>query len=98
MLFKKCLLAVSAIALMAVFSHAEVTYTLHKSANPTSDEQDAYKRITTVMDSAVKMYNTYSNLSKFINVYYCFQPTPLFVDTKGPKITPMSVGISLSIF
>ena len=70
MSFKRNLLALSAIALAAVFSHAEVTYTLHKSANPTSDEQDAYKRITTVMDSAVKMYNTYSNLSKFINVYY----------------------------
>jgi hypothetical protein len=70
MLFERSLLAVLAIALMAVFSHAEVTYTLHKSANPTADEQDAYKRITTVMDSAVKLYNTYSNLSKFINVYY----------------------------
>lgn len=70
MLFKRSLLAVSGIALMAVFSHAEVTYTLHKSANPTADEQDAYKRITAVMDSAVKLYNTYSNLSKFINVYY----------------------------
>ena len=70
MLFERSLLAVSAIALMAVFSHAEVTYTLHKSANPTADEQDAYKRITAVMDSAVKLYNTYSNLSKFINVYY----------------------------
>ena len=70
MRFKRSLLAVSAIAFMAVFSHAEVTYTLHKSANPTADEQDAYKRITAVMDSAVKLYNTYSNLSKFINVYY----------------------------
>lgn len=70
MLFERSLLAVLAIALMAVFSHAEVTYTLHKSANPTADEQDAYKRITAVMDSAVKLYNTYSNLSKFINVYY----------------------------
>ena len=70
MLFKRSLLAMSAIAFMAVFSHAEVTYTLHKSANPTADEQDAYKRITAVMDSAVKLYNTYSNLSKFINVYY----------------------------
>ncbi|SHJ35659.1 RICIN domain-containing protein [Fibrobacter sp. UWP2] len=70
MFFKRSVLALSAIALAAVFSHAEVTYTLHKSANPTADEQDAYKRITTVMDSAVKLYNTYSNLSKFINVYY----------------------------
>ena len=70
MFFKRSFLALSAIALAAVFSHAEVTYTLHKSANPTADEQDAYKRITAVMDSAVKLYNTYSNLSKFINVYY----------------------------
>ena len=70
MFFKRSFLALSAIALAAVFTHAEVTYTLHKSANPTADEQDAYKRITTVMDSAVKLYNTYSNLSKFINVYY----------------------------
>ena len=52
------------------FAEGGVTYTLHKSANPTSDEEDAYRRITTVMDSAVKLYNTYSNLSKFINVYY----------------------------
>ena len=70
MFFKRSFLALSAIALAAVFTHAEVTYTLHKSANPTADEQDAYKRITAVMDSAVKLYNTYSNLSKFINVYY----------------------------
>ena len=72
MLFKKCLLAVSAIALMAVFAHAEghVTYTLHKSENPTADELDAYERITTVMDSAVYLYNKYTNLRKFINVYY----------------------------
>ncbi len=52
------------------FAEGGVTYTLHKSANPTADEEDAYRRITTVMDSAVKLYNTYSNLSKFINVYY----------------------------
>ena len=35
---------------------------------------------------------------KFVNVYYSFQPTPLFANNKGPKIYPMSVGISLSIF
>lgn len=35
---------------------------------------------------------------KFVNVYYCFQPTPLFIESKGPKIYPMSLGISLSIF
>ena len=96
--FSPALCSFALVACLAGNAFSAVEYTLHKSANPTSDEQDAYKRITTVMDSAVKMYNTYSNLSKFINVYYCFQPTPLFVDTKGPKITPMSVGISLSIF
>ena len=35
---------------------------------------------------------------KFVDLYYCFQPTPLFADSKGPKIYPMSLGISLSIF
>lgn len=35
---------------------------------------------------------------KFVDLYYCFQPTPLFADNKGPKIYPMSLGISLSIF
>lgn len=72
MSFRSFLVAGIAVALFSTVSFAEggVTYTLHKSANPTSDEQDAYKRITAVMDSAVKLYNTYSNLSKFINVYY----------------------------
>ena len=35
---------------------------------------------------------------KFIGAYYSFQFTPLFEAGKGPKIYPMSVGISLSIF
>jgi hypothetical protein len=52
------------------FAEGSVSYTLHKSENPSADELDAYERITTVMDSAVKLYNTYSNLSKYINVYY----------------------------
>lgn len=55
---------------MAVSSHAKVDYTLHKSANPTADELDAYSRITAVMDSALYYYNTYTHLSKHINVYY----------------------------
>ena len=55
---------------LSATAFAEVTYTLHKSSNPTADEQDAYKRITAVMDSAVYIYNKYTNLSKYINVYY----------------------------
>ncbi|MBR3670485.1 MAG: RICIN domain-containing protein [Fibrobacter sp.] len=72
MSFRSFLVAGIAVAVLSTVSFAEggVSYTLHKSANPTADEQDAYKRITAVMDSAVKLYNTYSNLSKFINVYY----------------------------
>ncbi|MCR4965508.1 MAG: outer membrane beta-barrel protein [Bacteroidales bacterium] len=35
---------------------------------------------------------------KFVDLYYSFQVTPLFEAGKGPKIHPMSVGISLSIF
>lgn len=35
---------------------------------------------------------------KFVDLYYSFQATPLFEAGKGPKIYPMSVGISLSLF
>ena len=52
------------------FAEGRVSYTLHKSANPTQDEQEAYKLITAAMDSAVFIYNKYTNLSKYINVYY----------------------------
>lgn len=69
-IIKPVALSFSIVTCLAANSLAAVEYTLHKSANPSADEQDAYKRITAVMDSAVKLYNTYSNLSKFINVYY----------------------------
>jgi len=61
------------LALVACFvsnALAAVQYTLHKSNNPNSDERDAYARITEVMDKAIYYYNTYTNLNKFINVYY----------------------------
>ena len=63
-------LASTVVVALSATAFAEVTYTLHKSANPTADEQDAYERITAVMDSAVYIYNKYTNLSKYINVYY----------------------------
>ena len=62
--------SVALVASLAANSFAVVEYTLHKSSNPTADEQDAYQRITTVMDSAVYLYNKYTTLSKYINVYY----------------------------
>lgn len=48
----------------------KVSYTLHKSANPSADEQEAYELITAAMDSAMYYYNKYTDLSKYINVYY----------------------------
>jgi len=35
---------------------------------------------------------------KFVAVYYSYQVNKLFIDGKGPKINPMSMGISLSLF
>ena len=69
-IIKPVALSFSLVACLAANSMAKVEYTLHKSSNPTDDEQDAYQRITTVMDSAVYIYNKYTNLSKYINVYY----------------------------
>ncbi|TCO09863.1 hypothetical protein [Natronoflexus pectinivorans] len=49
---------------------ANVTYTLHRSANPTADELDAYERITVAMDEALYYYNKYTAFEKHLNVYY----------------------------
>jgi hypothetical protein len=35
---------------------------------------------------------------KFVGVYYSYQVNALFNEGKGPKVNPMSVGISLSLF
>ena len=68
--FSPALCSFAFVACLAGNAFSAVEYTLHQSANPTEDEQDAYRRITTVMDSAVYLYNKYTNLSKYINVYY----------------------------
>ena len=47
-----------------------IEYHLNKSANPTDDEREAYALIEAAMDSAVFLYNKYSDLSKHIEVYY----------------------------
>lgn len=51
-------------------AEGEITYTLHRSANPTADELDAYDRITAAVDAAVARYNAGSDITKVLNVYY----------------------------
>jgi len=47
-----------------------VSYTLMKSANPTTDEQAAYDLITPAMDKAIDYYNCYTNITKAESVTY----------------------------
>lgn len=61
---------VFSLAISSAFAAGNIEYHLNKSANPNDDELDAYKRIQTVMDSAVFLYNKYSDLTKHIEVYY----------------------------
>jgi len=71
--FTSCKSVFLSFAIIACFVNnalAAIEYTLHMSANPTEDERDAYIRITFAMRSAIYFYNKYTNLSKFINVYY----------------------------
>ena len=35
---------------------------------------------------------------KAIGVFYCYQINKVFTDGKGPKMNPMSIGISISLF
>jgi len=47
-----------------------VTYTLAKATAPTTDQQTAYNRITSAMDTAIRYYNCYTNITKALNVSY----------------------------
>ena len=47
-----------------------ITYTLKKVSNPTTDQADAYARISKAMDSALSFYNTYTSLSRNLNIVY----------------------------
>lgn len=71
----------------------------YKGSNP-SNPSDTAVYINKMVYHKMK-YNIdfYTRIGwKFVDVYYCFQVTPLFADNKGPKIRPMSLGVSLSLF
>jgi len=51
-------------------ARGNVTYTLARASNPTADQQEAYGLITAAMDTAVKNYNCYTNLSRQLQVSY----------------------------
>jgi hypothetical protein len=55
-----------------------ITYTLNKVSNPTTDQNDAYARITKAMDSALCFYNTYTSLSR--NLYIVYEPSVATAD------------------
>jgi hypothetical protein len=50
--------------------NGHVTYTLTRSANPTTAEQQAYDLIVPAMDKAVYYYNCYTDITKALNVSY----------------------------
>ena len=64
------LLAALAYASTALAAAAGITWTLQKSANPTSDESEAYTKIEAAMTLAAARYNKLSHASKVIKVYY----------------------------
>lgn len=71
----------------------------YKGSDPAVPSDTAMYKNLLVRNKMKYNIDVYARVGwKFVNVYYCFQPTPLFADNKGPKIYPMSLGISLSIF
>ncbi|KAI1488328.1 hypothetical protein F5X96DRAFT_671767 [Biscogniauxia mediterranea] len=49
---------------------AAISWTLQKSSNPSSDEADAYARISAAMELAAARYARFSGASKTVRVYY----------------------------
>ncbi|HLV30448.1 MAG TPA: RICIN domain-containing protein, partial [Chitinispirillaceae bacterium] len=72
MVTKRTNLSIIALFLFFLYSvsSAQITYTLHRETNPTQDQQDAYGRIKTAMDSAVGYYNKYTTITKTLDVHY----------------------------
>lgn len=48
----------------------KITYALARAQNPTSDEQEAYERITSALDKALSIYNCYTHVEKHLNAQY----------------------------
>lgn len=53
-----------------VLVSGNISYTLHRESNPSSDQLSAYEKIETAMDSALGYYNTLTTITKSLNVYY----------------------------
>ena len=51
-------------------ARGNVSYNLARVANPSADQQEAYRLITAAMDEAVRNYNCYTNLARNLNVSY----------------------------
>lgn len=47
-----------------------VSYTLAKESQPTAQQQAAYDKITAAMDTAVRYYNCYTDITKVLNISY----------------------------
>lgn len=62
--------AVLAVCASSLWAEGNITYHLNKEAAPTEDQLDAYAHIEAAMDSAVSLYNRYTDLTKHIEVYY----------------------------
>lgn len=71
----------------------------YKGSDPANPSDTAMYKNLLVKHKMKYNVDFYTRIGwKFVDVYYCFQVTPLFTEYKGPKIYPMSLGISLSLF
>ena len=71
----------------------------YKGQDPTNPSDTLMYKNLDIQNKFKYNVDVYTRIGwKFVDVYYSFQVTPLFTENKGPKIRPMSVGISLSLF
>lgn len=51
-------------ATFGIFASAQLTYTISKASNPTSDQSDAYTRIASAMDAAIARHEALGSAAK----------------------------------
>ncbi len=71
----------------------------YKGDDPSNPSDTLMVKNLHVMNKMKYNVDVYARIGwKFVSAYYSFQVTPLFTEAKGPRIYPMSVGISLNLF
>lgn len=77
---------------------AEISQT-YRGDNPDGVGEDLARKSFEIYGKMKYNFDVYMRAGwKYVSLYYCYQVTSLFENGKGPKMSPMSLGVTWNIF